>query len=114
MANGMESLASVNYDRLPNHMQIGARRYVEQGVKPGDFTMAILTNDLYMAIRQADRVNMVHLEEWMDWRDMLPPAAHGSAKKVAAWISRRGLQGTRGGFSNRRNYKEVIDGTKRR
>ncbi len=44
----------IDYDRLPERLRGGMRRYVEDGIPPGDFLQACLANDLVEAIGRAD------------------------------------------------------------
>ncbi len=51
MVNG----SPVDYSPLPEHMQDGMRRYIENGIEGGSFMMAVLCNDLMGAIVVVDR-----------------------------------------------------------
>ena len=78
----------VNYDCLPEHMQDGARLYIEQGIPPGGFLMAVLCNDLVGAVGRADAVNQSRLVNWALWlHNDIPMAAWGSLEKVQAWMA---------------------------
>jgi hypothetical protein len=80
----------VNYHDLPEHMQDGARRYVEDGTKPGDFMVAVLSNDLVGALERADPINAARIHDWAIWLKWEAPGnCWGSSEKVAAWINRR-------------------------
>lgn len=82
------------YDRLPGHMQAGARRYIEQGLEPGHFLRNVLANDLVGAVSRADSVNKQSLPEWAMWlHNDIPSGAWGSEEKVIRWIEMGGLQG---------------------
>jgi len=39
-----------DYSILPENLQGGMKRYIEDGIKPGDFLTACLQNDLIMAV----------------------------------------------------------------
>ena len=39
---------------IPDYMMDGVERYIEQGIEPGDFLSAIITNNLSEAVRRAD------------------------------------------------------------
>jgi hypothetical protein len=96
-------MGSVNYDGLPEHMREGARLYVEQGVEPGDFMVAVLTNNLMLSFSRADRINIRAMDAWCDWLwNECPGNAWGSPEKVTAWIESGGMAtrataGTMGG-----------------
>ena len=82
------------YDTLPGHMQGAMRRYIEQGIAPGSFGLAVLSNDLVMAFGRADHINTLHMQEWASWLyNECPPAAWGSLEKVDAWLRTGGLVG---------------------
>lgn len=79
---------------IPNHMHGGLTRYVERGVRPGDFLLAFLQGRLDEAYQRADAMNRA---SWAGWEnlahDYLPPECHGSVEKVAAWMEHDGLFG---------------------
>ncbi len=84
----------LDYSQLPEHMQSGAQLYVEKGIKPGRFLMAVLSNDLKEAFGQADLVNRALLFEWASWLyNNCPHEAQGSPEKVQAWLAKGGLEG---------------------
>jgi hypothetical protein len=83
-----------NYSILPAHMRDGARMYIEQGVPPGGFLTAVLSNDFKGAFGRADETNLRHMQAWAQWVVWnCPSIAQGSAEKVAAWVERGGLNG---------------------
>jgi hypothetical protein len=83
----------VEYDDLPDHMQDGAKLYVEKGIRPGDFMMTVLSNDLVGACERADVANRQYLREWATWLKWnCPGGAWGSREKVDAWIAKGGLR----------------------
>lgn len=43
----------LNYSILPPNLQEGMRRYIEEGILPGDFLQACLANDFVMVLRRA-------------------------------------------------------------
>lgn len=82
------------YDRLPEHMQDAAKRYVEKGVKPGGFLQAVLSNSLYEAFAAADHINSEEMKEWVSWLYYeCPSPAWGSKEAVNGWITGGGLEG---------------------
>lgn len=75
------------YDQLPEHMRDGARRYIEEGYRPGDFLMSVLCNDFVGAIGRADMLNNAVLHIWAQWlHNDIPMSAWGSVEKVEAWM----------------------------
>ena len=78
----------VKYDRLPEHMQEGARAYVEQGREPGGFLRAVLENNLSEACGRADHINQYKMDTWACWLyNECPVPAWGSPEAVDAWIA---------------------------
>ena len=87
-------MTRVRYDKLPEHMQSGARLYIEEGIRPGSFLTAVLENNLTQAVQFADSTNRNLLSiyvEWMHWD--IPSLAHGSPQLVSAWMNQGGLEG---------------------
>ena len=83
---------AVDYSLLPEHMQEGARAYVETGREPGGFLEAVLTNDLVAAFGKADEINRAFMYSWAMWLfNEAPMGSWGSGAKVAAWIAKGGL-----------------------
>jgi hypothetical protein len=79
----------VDYSSLPEHMQYGAREYVERGRRPGGFLLAVLRNDLVEAFGKADGTNLRAMEVWVLWLfNEAPRECWGSAEKVNAWVAR--------------------------
>ncbi len=84
----------VNYDRLPEHMQEGAREYVENGRPPGYFLRAVLENKLVDAYGKADDKNTAAMREWANWLyNECPTKAWESPEAIIAWIKAGGLEG---------------------
>lgn len=78
----------MRYDKLPEHMQHGARDYIEKGVPPGSFLMAVLCNDLTQAFSRADDENRAAMFDWASWLwNECPRRAWGDRKTVDAWIA---------------------------
>lgn len=77
----------ISYDRLPEHMQDVAKRYVEHGIMPGHFLWAVLRHDLVEAFMRADDINSECMRDWAVWLfDDIPSACHGDGDKIRAWI----------------------------
>ena len=85
-------MRTIDYSMLPEHMQDGARMYVEEGVEPGGFMYSILCNDFIAAAGQADLKNREALYWWAVWlSNELPRAAWGSVQNVEAWMDKGGF-----------------------
>ena len=83
-----------NYQMLPEHMQSGARLYVEDGVEPGSFLTYVLCNDFKSLCLSADDINIRCLSKWGTWvLDYCPAEAQGSHRTVEEWVETGGLKG---------------------
>lgn len=89
-----QTTIAIDYDRLPEHMRGGMRRYIENGIPPGGFAMAVLTNDLATAFRHADPKNRAAMDEWVRFLvNEVPARAWGSREQVEEWMEHDGLSG---------------------
>ena len=80
----------IRYDVLPVEMRDGARDYVERGLQPGGFMLAVLRNDFIDAVTRADPINRACLHDWAMWLwNEAPSKCWGSAAKVENWIEAR-------------------------
>lgn len=76
-----------NYEKLPESLRDGMKRYVEDGLLPGHFLTAVLENNLFSAVMRADANNLKELPsivKWIHWK--IPSSSHGSDITVKAWI----------------------------
>jgi len=48
----------INYTKLPEHIRGGMQRWIEHGIKPGNFLQAVIRNDLVDSFGQADEINL--------------------------------------------------------
>jgi hypothetical protein len=75
--------------RIRPHMVESLERYVNDGLRPGDFLTAVLANDLVGAASRADLDNARNLMAFAAYLyNNVPGAAWGSYEKVEAWIRR--------------------------
>ena len=80
----------MNYDKIPAHMRAAVKLYLERGIPPGDFLIAVLFNDLVGAYMRADSVNTAAMRDWADFMyNEMPGGSWGSKKAVAAWCKSR-------------------------
>lgn len=71
---------------VPEHTQGALRRYVEQGMYPGGFLEAVLTNNLMAAVARADSENQAALIGiCMFVYNEVPSAAWGNVDKMHEW-----------------------------
>ena len=79
-----------NYDELPEHMQSGAREYIEDGKHPGSFLISVLCNSLTESFSRADEINKTFLPVWVKWLVWdIPATAWGSEEKVMKWMGEK-------------------------
>lgn len=78
------------YADIPVHMQEAMKRYVLEGVEPGDFLTAVITNNLRNAVNRADAVNLPLLKTYVRWfYNVAPGNCHGSVEEMKTWIASR-------------------------
>lgn len=86
----MSKFDHIDYSMLPEHMQDSAKLYVERGIEPGSFMLAVLTNNLTEAFTRADHINKDSLLMWIIWLlNECPRSAWGSVDIVEAWMKAR-------------------------
>ena len=84
----------INYDKLPEHMQAGARGYIESGGYIGGFLTALFSNNLVKTYGKADGDNKEAMSVWVDFLYWEAPApCWGSIEKVTKWQKSGGLNG---------------------
>lgn len=85
-----------DYAKLPLHMRDGMKRYIDYGIPPGSFLIAVLCNDLKGAFMRADNVNADRMRDFVDFLyNEAPSQCHGSPAVVTAWMTAGGLEGLR-------------------
>jgi len=86
----MNDFNYVDVSGLPEHMQGAVRRYLNDGIMPGDFLTAALENDLVQSFARADGTNRAAMFDWASWLyNECPEPARGSEAKVREWCMRR-------------------------
>jgi len=79
---------------IPERMMGGINRYINDGIKPGDFLCAVIDNDLRDSCGRADRENLVNLPAYVHFFSFAAPrGCHGSHKKRLLWQANGGLKG---------------------
>ena len=72
---------------IPVHMISAVFWYFNHHRRPGDFLLALLENDLMVALRRGDYQNLEALRVWGSFlHNEAPSNAYGSPEKVAAWL----------------------------
>ena len=81
-------LDRANWNLIPDHMHGAVRRYFEQGIPPGHFLTAVLSNDLRGACERADDENRHRLYEYIKFFYLYAPAGSwGSPEAFERWIA---------------------------
>jgi hypothetical protein len=84
--------AKADWGLIPDYMRGGIRRYIENGIEPGDFLQAVLRNDLRGAFERADGTNVNLIKEYiMFLYNYAPGGSWGSPENYEAWIKKSGL-----------------------
>lgn len=74
---------------IPDYMVGGIVRWIENGIHPGDFLAAVISNDLKEACARADETNQELIFNYVQFfYSWAPSQCWGSPEKVATW---RGL-----------------------
>ena len=77
----------INYGRLPPHLQGGVKRYIEEGVPPGGFLTAVITNNLRLAIGHADPTSLAALTDIVRFfHNESPSDCWGTPEKMKLWM----------------------------
>ena len=75
-------------DLVPEHMWGAVERYLLDGIPPGHFLTAVLSNDLTEAFARADDGNAARMHDWVRFFYCYAPrGSWGSPAKVSAWLA---------------------------
>lgn len=78
------------YDKIPPHMQEVLRRYIVQGLEPGNFLKSVISNDLRGATGSADEENLPLLKLYVQWLyNEAPGNCWGSVEVMHDWMRER-------------------------
>lgn len=70
-------------NKCPDNIRKSIDAYAARGLEPGGFVRALLENNLYNAVSQADIVNVRFIPECVAYLLTMPFAIWGSSDKVA-------------------------------
>jgi hypothetical protein len=80
------------YRTIPGHTYESLKRYVIDGIEPGGFLTAVLSNDLIGAVANADDQNEKQITTIAKFvYNRCPIGCSGSKEKVNKWIEDGGL-----------------------
>lgn len=81
-----------DWSLIPDYMIGGLRRYIENGILPGSFLSALLSNDLRSTFERADDENRRCIENYVRFLyNYAPSECWGSPAKFNAWCKQGGL-----------------------
>lgn len=79
---------------IPDHMHGAIKRYILNGMQPGGFLTALLSNDLMGAMRKGDDDNLRALADWGRFLyNYVPSGSYGSVTNFNAWLMNGGYLG---------------------
>jgi len=72
---------------LPDHLQGGISRYLREGIAPGHFLTAVITNNLLEAVSRADCTSIKSLPDIVKFfYNYAPGECWGNQVKMVAWM----------------------------
>ena len=75
---------------IPERMMGGLDRWIQHGIKPGDFLTAVLENNLRATFERADDKNSQNVPAYLAYLyNECPADSWGSKEKVAAWQEKK-------------------------
>lgn len=87
----------LNYEAAPENMRGGLKRFIENGILPGNALTAVLENDLKRTIAHADETTLANLRSLVQWIYCEAPySCWGSVDNVRAWIAKGGMNTNNG------------------
>ena len=87
---------TINYGLLPAHIRYSMKRYIEDGVRPGDFLTAVICDKLVDSFVKADDVNIACMFEIAGFMyNEAPSVCRGSKEKLEAWMKQQKKPETR-------------------
>lgn len=79
---------------IPEHCREGMHDYIMNGIRPGGFLCAVLSNNLIDAFARADSINSARLEDYAKFlSNYAPQECYGSPETVDLWCKLGGING---------------------
>lgn len=79
-------MSNLRYADAPAHILDGINRYVLNGIEPGSFVKAVLSNDLAGALTRADTASWRGIHDILEYcRCEIPAICWGSPARVKLW-----------------------------
>lgn len=74
---------------IPAYMVGAAKRYILQGIPPGSFLTAVISNDLREAFARADDDNAAAMHGWVRFFfNYAPSGCWGSPERYSNWLAK--------------------------
>lgn len=85
-AHDMKWIEKIEWQKCPDSLQGGLRRWAEEGIYPGGFLRAVLENDLRESFKRADNKNLGRMFTIVSFMfNQMPAGCWGSPEKVLEW-----------------------------
>ena len=86
----------IDYTVLPEHLRKGLEEHIERGHIPGDFLVAVISNNLMAALSLADETSKAALDDILQFMwNAAPSASWGSKEFMMRWSQKEGREGPR-------------------
>lgn len=83
-----EDVERLAWQRVPEHLREGLARYLDEHVQPGQFLVAVLSNDLREAFARADTSSRAGLFDLVKYLyNHAPGGAWGGKRQVEYWLT---------------------------
>lgn len=74
---------------IPAYMVGAVKRYILQGIPPGSFLTAVISNDLREAFARADDDNATAMQGWVRFfYNYAPSGCWGSPERYSNWLAK--------------------------
>ena len=84
-----ELIKGLDRCQIPERMRPGILRWIEEGIKPGEFLSAIITNDLQETFARADDENIFRIHSYIRFfYNHTPSGCWGSIERAKEWASK--------------------------
>lgn len=82
---------------IPERMMPEIKRYIEEGILPGDFLTKVFENDFVHALGQADEENLRNIQAYAAYLyNEVPMACRGSKEAMIEWVALKRKQNCEG------------------
>lgn len=103
-------MQQINYNLLPEHIRGGMKRYIEQGIIPGDFLQAIIQDKLVDSFERADETNITNMFNIAKFAyNEMPMGSRGSEETMFWWHEIGGLNGLLAKKATKNNHGRKSD-----